>query len=76
MQQNIYPQGLPMEQMLKVAQSKQGQAILSQLQNSNSQELEKAIAQAQAGNYQQVQQTLAEFLNTPAGKELMKQLRG
>lgn len=71
-----YPPGLPIEQMLKLASTPQGQAVLSQLQNNHPAELETAIAQAQAGNYQQVQKTLAEFLNSPAGKELMKQLRG
>ena len=76
MQQNSYPQGLPMEQMLKFAATPQGQAIITQLQSSHPKELDAAISQAQAGNYQQLQQTLSSFLNSPAGKELMKQLRG
>lgn len=77
MQNNpTFPQGLPMEQILKFAATPQGQAILTQLQNSHPKELETAISQAQAGNYQQLQQTLTGFLNSPAGKELMKQLRG
>ena len=77
MQHNLsFPQGLPMEQILKFAATPQGQAILTQLQNNHPAELETAIAQAQSGNYQQLQQTLSSFLNSPAGKELMKQLRG
>jgi hypothetical protein len=71
-----YPQGMDMEQMKRLAESKQGHAMLERLKNTNSKELERAVAQAQAGNYQQLQQTLSEFLNTPTGKELMKQLRG
>ena len=71
-----FPQGLPMEQMLKFAATPQGQAIITQLQSSHPKELDAAISQAQAGNYQQLQQTLSSFLNSPAGKELMKQLRG
>ena len=70
------PQGLPIEQMMKLAETPQGQAVLSQLQSQHPQELEDAIRQAQAGDLRQVQKTLTNFLNTPAGKELMKQLRG
>ena len=75
-QQNNIPQGLPLEQVMKLAATAQGQAVLSQLQSAHSKELETAISQAQAGDFQQVQKTLAEFLNSPAGKMLMKQLRG
>lgn len=71
-----FPQGLPIEQMLKFAATPQGQAILTQLQNSHPKELETAITQAQSGDYQQLQQTLSTFLNSPAGKDLLKQLRG
>lgn len=74
-QQPKIPQGLPMEQIMKLAATPQGQAVLSQLQNDHPKELEAAIAQAQAGNFQQVQRTLSDFLNSPAGQELMKQLR-
>jgi len=70
------PQGLPIEQMMKIAGTPQGQAALAQLQNSHPKELESAIAQAQAGDFQQVQKTLTAFLNSPAGQELMKQLQG
>ena len=75
-QQNNIPQGLPLEQVMKLAATAQGQAVLSQLQNAHPKELETAISQAQAGDFQQVQKTLTEFLNSPAGKALMKQLRG
>ena len=71
-----FPPGLPMEQMLKFAETPQGQAILTQLQNSHPKELEEAIAQAQAGNYQQVQHAMTEFLKSPAGKELIRKLKG
>ena len=70
------PQGLPMDQIMSLASTPQGQAILSQLQNSHPKELENAIRQAQAGDFQQVQKTLTEFLSSPAGQQLMKQLRG
>lgn len=75
-QQPKIPQGLPMEQIMKLAATPQGQAVLSQLQSNHPKELETAIAQAQAGDFQQVQKTLADFLSSPAGRELMKQLRG
>lgn len=70
------PQGLPMEELMKLAATPQGQALLSQLQSQHPKELESAIAQAQAGDYEQVKRTVTDFLHTPAGRELMKQLRG
>ena len=70
------PNGLPLEQMMHLADTPQGQAILSQLQSSNSRELDNAVRQAQAGDFQQLQKTMTEFLSTPAGQQLMKQLRG
>ena len=71
-----YPHGLPMDEIMKLANSPKGQAILAQLQNQHPQELETAISQAQAGNMEQVNRTVNDFLNSPAGKELIKQLRG
>lgn len=70
------PQGLPMEELMKLANSPKGQALLSQLQSQHPKELETAISQAQAGDFEQVKRTVTDFLNSPAGKELMKQLRG
>lgn len=70
-----YPRGLPMEEVMKLARTPEGQAILSRLQNQHSRELENAVIQAQAGDFEQVKRTITDFLNSPAGKELMKQLR-
>lgn len=70
------PQGLPLEEMLKLAGTPQGQAILSMLQSQHGKAMEAAIAQAQAGDYTKVQKTMSEFLSSPAGQELMKQMRG
>lgn len=70
------PQGLPLEEMLKLAGTPQGQALLSMLQAQHGKTMETAIAQAQAGDFTQVKQTMTEFLTSPAGQELMKQMRG
>lgn len=69
------PKNLPLEEMLKLAGTPQGQTLLSMLQQQGK-TMETAIAQAQAGNFTQVQQTMSEFLASPAGQELMKQMRG
>lgn len=74
--QSGYPQGLPIEQIMRLADTPQGKALLSQLQQQHPQELENAIAQAQAGNYEQVKRTISDYLSSPEGKELMKKLRG
>ncbi len=71
-----YPQGLPIEEMIKLAGTSQGQALIAVLQQSHGKELEGAIAQAQAGNYEQVKQTLSAFLASPSGKAIFEQLRG
>lgn len=68
--------GFSMEEAMKLAASPQGQALLAMLQQQHGTALESAMAQAQAGNYEQIKQTLSGFLDTPAGKALLKQLRG
>lgn len=75
-QQPKIPQNLPLEQVTKLAGTPRGQAILNQLQTNHANELSNAMKQAQSGDFQQLQKTLSEFLNSPAGQELMKQLRG
>ena len=65
-----------MEEAMKLAASPKGQALLAMLQQQHGAALESAMAQAQAGNYEQVKQSLSDFLETPAGKALLKQLRG
>lgn len=70
------PKGLPLEEMMKLASSAEGQALLSQLQQQHGKTMESAIAQAQAGDFTQVKQMMSEFLSSPAGQELMKQMRG
>ena len=70
------PQGISMEKLKELSASPQGQALLSQLQNQHSKELEDAVKQAQAGDFEQVKRSVSDFLRTPAGQELMIQLRG
>lgn len=67
--------GFSMEEAMKLAASPQGQALLAMLQQQHGAALETAMAQAQAGNYEQLKQSLSGFLETPAGKALLKQLR-
>jgi hypothetical protein len=71
-----FPKGLPMEELMKLANSPQGQALLSQLQGQYSKELETAVAHAQSGDLEKVKESVSSFLNSPAGKELARQLRG
>ena len=70
------PQGFSMETLMALAGSPQGKALISQLQNQHSSQLEAAVAQAQSGDYGKVKETLNQYLQSPAGQELMKQLRG
>lgn len=70
------PQGLPLDKIVKLAATEEGQALLAQLQQHHGQTMESAIAQAQAGDFTQVKQTMSDFLASPAGQELMKQMRG
>ena len=70
-----YPQDLPIEEMMKLAGTSQGQALIGMLQQTHGKELEAAIAQAKAGNYAQMKQTLSAFLSSPSGKAILEQLR-
>ena len=69
-------QGLPMDKIMQLAASPQGQALFSQLQQSDPNALQTAMQNAQAGNYEQVKKTMTDFLATPAGQALMQQMRG
>ena len=70
------PQGLPLEEIMKLAATAEGQALLAHLKQQHGVTMETAIAQAQAGDFTQVKQTMSEFLSSPAGQQLMKQMRG
>ena len=70
------PQGLPMEQLVKLANSPQGKALLAQLQQNHPEALQAAAQQAQAGNYDAVKKTMSEFMASPTGQALIQQLRG
>lgn len=70
------PQGLPMEKIMQLAASPQGQALLTQLQQTHPEALESAMRDAQSGNYEQVRKSMSEFLSSPAGQALMQQMRG
>ena len=61
---------------MALAGSSQAQAMIAQLQNQRSSQLEAAVAQAQAGDFRQVKETLNQYLQSPAGQEMLKQLRG
>ena len=71
-----FTQGLPMDKIMQLANSPQGQALFAQLQQSDPNALQSAMQNAQAGNYEQVKKTMSEFLATPAGQALMQQMRG
>ena len=71
-----FTQGLPMDKIMQLAASPQGQALFSQLQQSDPNTLQTAMQNAQAGNYEQVKKTMTDFLATPAGQALMQQMRG
>lgn len=70
------PQGLPLEEIMKLAATAEGQALLAQLQQQHGKTMETAIVQAQAGDFTKVKQTMTDFLSSPAGQKLMKQMRG
>ena len=74
--QSDIPQGLPLDKIMKFAATPQGQSLLAQLQQQHSKEMDSAIAQAQAGDYSAVKQSMASFLSSPAGQELMQKMRG
>ena len=71
-----FTQGLPMDKIMQLANSPQGQTMLAQLQQNDPDMIKSAMQDAQAGNYAQLQKTMSEFLKTPAGQTLMKQMRG
>lgn len=61
-------------QLLRLAQSPEGQQLLKLLQQSGGDSLKTAAAAASAGDFQQAKNLLSSLLSTPEAEKLIKQL--
>lgn len=62
------------DQLLRMAQSSQGQQLLTLLQKKGGAQLQNAISRASGGDYEGAKTILSSLLATPEAKALMKQL--
>lgn len=65
-----------MAQLLRAAQSPEGQQLIRLLQESNPEALRSAVAQAASGNMTMAGRTLSPLLEDPQIKALLEKLGG
>lgn len=63
-----------MENAMRIAQSKEGQQLLSLLRSGNSKALDTAMSQAAAGEYGQAKQTLSSLLSSPEIRSILEKM--
>lgn len=59
---------------MRLAQTDNGQRLLSLLKQSDPEQLQKAAAFASAGDYEQLKQTMHSLINSPEAQELLRKL--
>lgn len=65
-----------MQDAMRMAQSPEGQQLLSLLRSGNSETLTTAMNQAASGDYEQVKNTLSTLLESAQVRELLEKMRG
>lgn len=68
-------QNLSMAEAMRLANSKAGKQLLSQLQQNHGADLQQAMHQAAAGNYDQVRQAMSAAMQSPEIRAMLEQLR-
>lgn len=63
-----------MQDAMRMAQSKEGQELLSMLRSGNPEVLNNAMNQAAAGNYEQAKQTLSALLASEEIRTMLEKL--
>lgn len=64
------------EEMMNIANSPEGQALISLLQNFGGNALPQAMEQAEQGDYTDAKEIISRFLKTAQAQELVEKIRG
>lgn len=70
------PQGMNMQEAMKMASSPAGQRLLKLLQQENGAELQQAMSSAAAGDYRNVKTALSQAMASPEVQALLRSLGG
>lgn len=65
-----------MQDILRLAQSPEGQKLILMLQKSGGKDLQQAMEKAAAGDYSKAKETISNLMKDPEAKKLMEQLGG
>ena len=65
---------LPMQEIMRMAQSSAGQQLLSLLQEKGGSGLQHVISKAMTGDYDQAKQVLSDLLQDPDAQKLLDEL--
>lgn len=76
--QNEQPRQKPpsMQEILRVAQSPEGQKLIAMLKNQNDPKLKQAMTQAAQGDYAQAKELLSTMLTADEIQRMLKNLGG
>ena len=76
--QNEQPRQKPpsMQEILRVAQSPEGQKLIAMLKNQNDPKLKQAMTQAAQGDYAQAKELLSTMLTNDEIQRMLKNLGG
>ncbi len=68
------PGNMDMQEVMRLAKSPAGQALIAQLQRTHPQQVRQATQQAQDGSMEDATQTVKQMLSSPEIRKLLKQL--
>jgi hypothetical protein len=68
------PNGLSMQEVMRLAASPAGQQLIALMQNKGGEEFNRAMQQAAAGNYSGAKQAMESLLKDPQAQRLLKDL--
>ncbi len=64
------------EEMMQIANSPEGQKLLSLFRQYGGDALPQAMEQAEQGDYADAKEIISRFLNNPEAKDLVEKIRG
>ncbi len=68
------PNDMDMQEVIKLANSPAGKALMAQLQQSHAEQVRQATQQAQQGSMDDATKTVRQMLSSPEIRKLLKQL--
>ena len=74
--QNYGNNTIPIQEVMKLAQSPAGKQLIALLQQTGGHDLQSAMEKAASGDYSQAKQAIQALMRNPEAQKLMKQMGG